>query len=164
MAGVGVVEHDSLRAELLDVAADGEHLGDGAQGAEDARGAARVADVDIDAVLLRDQDVVLPDVQFTAEDGGKDGIGVLEGLAAVGGGRERRRVLTGRDDALARLLCHAQTLAVDVHQDDMGVLHGGEGETVAHQTTGEPQAAGADEHDFCGHKYPFRLPETEWLE
>ena len=80
---VGVVEEVGVRSDLLDVSADVEHHRDGAERAEDARRAARVADVDVDAVLLGDQDVVLPDVDAAGEDRAEDGVGAFERLAAV---------------------------------------------------------------------------------
>jgi len=64
-------------AHLLHVLGDAYHDGDGAEGSEDARGPARVADIGVDAVLLGDLDVVTPYVHAAGEDGDEDAIGAL---------------------------------------------------------------------------------------
>jgi hypothetical protein len=40
---------------------------------------------------------------------------------------------------------------MDVHERNVGIAHGGKGETIADQPAGEPQAAGADEDYFDWH-------------
>ena len=49
---IGVVEHDGVGTQLLHIAGDRQHGIKRAQGAEDAAGSARVADVGIDAVAF----------------------------------------------------------------------------------------------------------------
>ena len=48
--GVGVVQHNGIRAEPVDIGADIQHDGQGAEHPEDTGGTAGIAHVDIDSV------------------------------------------------------------------------------------------------------------------
>ena len=97
---VGVVQHGHIRLGVaLDVASDIEHDRDRAQGAEDARHAARIADVHIHAIFLGDFNIVAPDANPAGQDGDQDEVGVLQRLLAVGGRHHFGRVIAHLDDA-----------------------------------------------------------------
>ncbi len=66
---VRVIEHRRVRAEALHVASDVEHHRDGPQCAENTGRAARVTHVGVHAILLRDLNVVTPDVHPLGENG-----------------------------------------------------------------------------------------------
>ncbi len=95
---------------------DLHHHRDGAQGAEDAATPARVAHVDVDAVLLGDLDVVAPDVGRAGQDGDQHVVGAGQRLAAIERGDDGGRVLALVDDALHRLSRPFEPVGVDVHQ------------------------------------------------
>ena len=97
---VGVVEQDRVRAVALHVPDDVQHHRDGAQGAENARRAARIADVDIHAIFLGDLDVVAPDLCAASQDGDQDDIGVSQRFRPVQRGFDPGGVFAHVDDAL----------------------------------------------------------------
>ena len=145
---VGVVEVDGARAVASDVGGDFEDRVDGAQEAEDAAWSAGVADVGVDAVLLGDEDVVLPDVDAAVEDRGDDALRVLQRLAAVERGHDLGGVLAVRHNALAGAADDVEPFGVDVHQRDRGVGEGRVRQKVADEFAGEAEAAGSDEGYF----------------
>jgi len=57
---VRVVEQHGVGAVTIHITHDLHHIRQGAQKAENARGAARVTDVDINAIFLGDFDIVTP--------------------------------------------------------------------------------------------------------
>ena len=66
---VGVVEPGGVGTIALDVVPYVNHDWQGAQGAEDARRAARIADIGVDAILHRDLDVGAEDLYTALQDG-----------------------------------------------------------------------------------------------
>ena len=145
---VGVVQHDGIRAVLLDVARDLHHGRRGAQEAEDAGRAAGVADVDVYAVLLRDLDIGAENARAAREDGDDHAVRALERDLPVEGGGDLRFVLAGGDDLMHRAVDEVQTVGIDVHQGQLAVGERREGEKVLDQCTGEAEAARADKRNF----------------
>ena len=117
---VRVVEEDGVGADLLHVPADIQHDRDGAQSAEDAGGAAGVAHVEVDPVLLRDLDVVAPHRDGCRKDGAEDGIRALKGFAAVERRLDLGRIVALVHDPLHGGLRELKALFVDIHQAQRG--------------------------------------------
>ena len=152
--GVGVVQQIGVRAVPLHVPGDVEHHRDGAQGAEDARWPAGVADVRVHAVLLGDQDVVPPDVERAGQDRDEDDISVAKRLGPVQRGLDPGWIVALGDDALRRAARKVEPLRIDVHQRQRGVLEQGESQHVPHECASESEAASADE---CDLRHPLCL-------
>ena len=160
--GVGVVQEHRLRAEPLDVPRDRQDGVHGAQEAEDAAGAAGIAYVGIHAVLLRDQDVVLPHVDVPGEDGADHAVRALERLFPVHRRRGAGRIVACSNDPVHGGFDVGKPLGVDVHQAQLAVLKRGEAEDVTDQATGKAKAARADECEFPSHFLLLAGGATPW--
>jgi hypothetical protein len=132
---------------VLDVAADVEHDRDRPQRAKDPRRAARVADVDRDAISLRDEHVVLPDVDPAGQDGAEDGIGTFERFPSVERRDDARRRPRLPNETFCRSLGILEPLLVDVHQREGAVLEQRKGENVPNELPGKAEASRPDEGD-----------------
>ena len=103
-------------------------IGDRAQEAEDARRAARVADVDVHAILLGDLDIVPPDVRAAGQDGGQHHIGIAQRFGPVQGRIDFGGIVAQGDDLLHRAPGEIEPLGVDVHQRKVGIFQQRKGE------------------------------------
>ena len=142
---VGVVEQNGLRAVFFHVADNVHHRVDRAQEAEDARRAARVADVGVHAVLLGDFDVVPPDVGGAGQDGRQHHVGASQRLGPIQRRGDFGGIVAQGDDLFDRAPRKVQAFRVNVHQRDLGVRQQRERQHVAHERAGEAQTAGSDE-------------------
>lgn len=92
---VRVIENNRLRAELENVVRYSLEGGRASEEPEDSAGSAGVADDRVNAVFLRDREVGSPRVDCrVVADGDEDGVGSVEGVAAVERGFDFCRVVT----------------------------------------------------------------------
>ena len=150
--GVGIVEVHGAGAIAVDIRGDLHNGVNRAQIAENAAGAARVAHVGVHAILLGDENVVLPYIHIAGQDCGYYAFRTYERFLAVHGRFDLRGVFALGHNALHRALDGRQALRVDVHQADGGVVKRREREQVAHQRAREAKAARADKSNFMGHE------------
>ena len=120
-----------------------QHHRDSSQRAEEAGNAARVADVGVNAVFLRDLDVAAEDFHPALQDGDRHPVRARERFGAVGGGGNLGGIVAGGDDLVHGGLDEVEPLLVDVHQGDFRVGKRGEREYVPHQATSEAETAGS---------------------
>ena len=150
---VRVVQEPRAGADLGHVVADAEHHGRGAQRADDAADAERVADRLADAVAGRDLVVAHRRGVAADLDAVDHVVGAVERLAAVERGGDLRLRAERLGDSVREQLCGLEPLRVDVVQRDLARGELGEREDVAEQVAGELDAARADERDL-GHLVP----------
>ena len=75
--GVCIIQKNGARTIFFDVAAYIQHERNIAKRSENARYAARVAYVDVDAILFGNDDVVFPHVDIAVKDGAQHAVGAL---------------------------------------------------------------------------------------
>ena len=153
---IRVIQEDRIRAIFLNIPADIQHQGNIAQRAENTGDAACIADVDIDAELHGDLNIIAPDVDPAVEDRTQN---------AVRTGKRLRAALR-RGDCCVRTHGRVdlsdcggnpfEPLRVGVHQRQLTVRKGWEREQIPDKIAREDKAARADKCKFF-HKehHPF---------
>ena len=153
---IRVIQKNRVWAVFLDIPANVQHQRDIAQSAENAGDAARIADVDIDAELHGDLNIIAPDVDPAVEDRTQN---------AVRTGKRLRAALR-RGDCCVRTHGRVdlsdcggnpfEPLRVGVHQRQLTVRKGWEREQIPDKIAREDKAARADKCKFF-HKehHPF---------
>ena len=164
--GVGVVQEQGVRANLLHVPGEVRHDGNGAQGAHDAPDAQGVADGLAQAVLLGD---------FKVDDGAGlveahlDGVyhklGAPQGLLAVLhaqiGFQHSPALVDILVDGGQNAVALVQPLAVNVIQGNLAFPQGGGAHHVAQHVAGKHRAAGAHKSNF--QHFLYILLGKDWL-
>ena len=154
--GVRVIQENRIRAIFLNIPADIQHQGNIAQRAENTGDAACIADVDIDAKLHGDLNIIAPDVDAAIEDRTQNAVRAGKRLrAALRRGDLRVRAHSGVDLSD----CGGdpfEPLRVGVHQRQLTVFKGREREQISDKIAREDKAARADKCKFF-HKehHPF---------
>ena len=128
--GVGVVQQQGLRGELLHLADHLQQHRQRAEGAEYPAYAQGVAYHLPQAELRRDLYVLAGGLEAAHADGVDDVVGPVDGSPTVGGGDDPRPCLPGAIDGLGHGADHLQSLPVDVHQGEGRLFEGIEGEDV----------------------------------
>ena len=145
---VDVVEQQRVRSEPIQLVPELDQHGNGAQRPEDAARAKRVADTLLDAVTLRDFDVIGVGFQAALLKGGDDVVGTAYRLAPVGGRLDPRREPAAVDQRLDQVARLRQPSRVDIHQGERAGLKRRRQQNIAAQVAREHHAAGSDKGDF----------------
>ena len=157
---IRIVEEEGVGlAHGADVGADVEQGRNGALTVHDAASANGIADALVDAVLEGNVDIQLKGVEPALAHDRDHVVGVGDGFAAVGCGRDGGGQAVGVDVPLRQLHHHLQIAGVDVHKGEVGVSQPGHGENVVHQLAGEADRTGPDHCDFYRHGMVLRVVE-----
>ena len=145
---IGVVEHDSIRAQLLDISDYLEHQRRCSEETENARWSSCISYADVHAVLLRDLDVVSPYIHTALQYCYKHSVRSRQSFRSVCISCHDRIVPTCGNDSLSGLFCILKALLIDVHESYLAVIKCRECHDVPYEVAGEYKRACSYKHYF----------------
>ncbi|KAF9115366.1 hypothetical protein BGX30_006315, partial [Mortierella sp. GBA39] len=151
---IRIIQKYRLRTVSLDIAANVQHHRNRAERPEYAGWPARISDINIYAILFRNLDVFPPYVQASRQDRADDPVRPVERSDPVGMRLDFRRIASGRNDFLHRLLRKSEALLVNVNQSDDAVSECRERKQVANEVFREHETACPDKYDLLHCRIP----------
>ena len=151
--GVGVVQHNGIGAEPVDVGADIQHDGQGAEHPEDTGGTAGITNINIDSVRHGDGNICAEHPVSALKNGDDHPIRPAQRFFPVHGYGQFCRIVPCGEDLFRHPAAEFQFYGVNIHQRQFGVSEGGERHQVPDQSACETETACTDESDLFSHDF-----------